>query len=243
MDAHGSFLPWVTGQLMETIHSVIMGLLCLLQTMFILIGLCCFLTSLPTQSSLPLGAAVVCAIVVMRLGLVPLKAITEVTENAEHVGTGYWRKVSSIQDYHINGKVQGCSCANAMELLQSCTKPSICKGIGEVIIVQYLAIGFKIVILMANYPDSKVHGANMVPIWLQQDSDGPHVGPMNLAIWVAGSIISQHLDGMGSCDSPDVWKGAHLPCKGCMFTCETTAVKTERHICSFCYLSVLRLHG
>ena len=32
-------------------------------------------------------------------------------------------------------------------------------------------------------PDSKVHGANMGPIWGWQDPDGPHVGPMNLAIW------------------------------------------------------------
>ena len=34
-----------------------------------------------------------------------------------------------------------------------------------------------------NIPDSKVHGANMGPIWGRQDSVGPHVGPMNLAIW------------------------------------------------------------
>ena len=33
-------------------------------------------------------------------------------------------------------------------------------------------------------PDSKVHGANMGPIWSRQDPGGPHVGPMNLAIWV-----------------------------------------------------------
>ena len=32
------------------------------------------------------------------------------------------------------------------------------------------------------YPDSKVHGANMGPIWGRQDPGGPHVGPMNLAI-------------------------------------------------------------
>ena len=32
-------------------------------------------------------------------------------------------------------------------------------------------------------PDSKVHGANMEPIWGQQDLGGPHVGPMNFAIW------------------------------------------------------------
>ena len=35
------------------------------------------------------------------------------------------------------------------------------------------------------YPDSKVHGANMGPIWGRQDPGGPHVGPMNFAICVA----------------------------------------------------------
>ena len=34
-------------------------------------------------------------------------------------------------------------------------------------------------------PDSKVHGANMGPIWGRQDPGGPHVGPMNFAIWEA----------------------------------------------------------
>ena len=33
-------------------------------------------------------------------------------------------------------------------------------------------------------PDSKVHGANMGPTWVLSASDGPHVGPMNLAIRV-----------------------------------------------------------
>ena len=32
-------------------------------------------------------------------------------------------------------------------------------------------------------PDSKVHGANMGPIWGRQDLGGPHVGHMNFAIW------------------------------------------------------------
>ena len=35
-----------------------------------------------------------------------------------------------------------------------------------------------------SYSDSKVHGANMGPIWGQQDPGGPHVGPVNFAIWV-----------------------------------------------------------
>ena len=34
-----------------------------------------------------------------------------------------------------------------------------------------------------NTPDSKVHGANMGPIWGRQDPGGPHVGPMNFAFW------------------------------------------------------------
>ena len=38
------------------------------------------------------------------------------------------------------------------------------------------------------FPDSKVHGANMGPIWGRQDPGGPHVGPMNFAIWV-GNIF------------------------------------------------------
>ena len=36
---------------------------------------------------------------------------------------------------------------------------------------------------MGSAPDSKVHGANMGPIWGRQDPGGPHVGPMNFAIW------------------------------------------------------------
>ena len=31
--------------------------------------------------------------------------------------------------------------------------------------------------------DSKVHGANMGPIWGRKDPGGPHVGSMNFGIW------------------------------------------------------------
>ena len=47
------------------------------------------------------------------------------------------------------------SITNALELHLSCTK---------------------------TIPDSKVHGANMGPTWVLSAPDGPHVGPMNLAI-------------------------------------------------------------
>ena len=36
--------------------------------------------------------------------------------------------------------------------------------------------------------DSKVHGANMGPTWVLSTPDGPHVGPLNLAIWGALNI-------------------------------------------------------
>ena len=32
-------------------------------------------------------------------------------------------------------------------------------------------------------PDSKVHGANMGPVWGWQDPGAPNIGPMNFAIW------------------------------------------------------------
>ena len=34
------------------------------------------------------------------------------------------------------------------------------------------------------FPNSKIHGAIMGPIWGRQEPGGPHVGPMNFAIWV-----------------------------------------------------------
>ena len=47
--------------------------------------------------------------------------------------------------------------------------------------------------LVDKYPDSKVHGANMMPIWSRQDPGGPHVGPTNFGILVtirSGYILS-----------------------------------------------------
>ena len=53
-------------------------------------------------------------------------------------------------------------------------------------------------------PDSKVYGANMGPIWGRQDPGGPHVGPMNLAIWAlvlnpltAARLQKWHLSNIG----------------------------------------------
>ena len=47
------------------------------------------------------------------------------------------------------------------------------------------------IIVSNNSPDSKVHGANMGPIWGRHDPGGPHVGPMNFAIFE--SIVDCYL--------------------------------------------------
>ena len=47
-------------------------------------------------------------------------------------------------------------------------------------------------IINDHLPDSKVHGAKMGAIWGRQDPGGPHVGPMNFAIWaVYFTYVSQ----------------------------------------------------
>ena len=44
-------------------------------------------------------------------------------------------------------------------------------------------------------PDGKIHGADMGPIWGRQDPGGPHVGPMNLALWCNSPKFSLDLIG------------------------------------------------
>ena len=39
-------------------------------------------------------------------------------------------------------------------------------------------------IYLVAFPDSIINGDNMGPTWGRQDPGGPHVGPMNFAIWV-----------------------------------------------------------
>ena len=50
-------------------------------------------------------------------------------------------------------------------------------------------------------PNSKVHGANMGPIWGRQDPGGPHVGPMNFVLWDPSSISVNTMQAMTSLGS------------------------------------------
>ena len=54
---------------------------------------------------------------------------------------------------------------------------------------------------MSNIPQSKVHGANMGPIWGRQDPGGPHVGPTNFAIWeYANDDMGAHSASLSVCE-------------------------------------------
>ena len=55
-------------------------------------------------------------------------------------------------------------------------------------------------LLIESYPDSKVNGANMGPTWVLSAPDGPHVGPMNLALGVVCQSIRVSKD---LCDITD----------------------------------------
>ena len=49
-------------------------------------------------------------------------------------------------------------------------------------------------------PDCKVHGTSMGPAWVLSAPDGPHVGPMNLAVrgvWSCCNLMGNKLDGHG----------------------------------------------
>ena len=71
-------------------------------------------------------------------------------------------------------------------------------------------VGGIMITMRQRAPDSKVHGANMEPIWDRKDPGGPHVGPMNFAIWGAYIILKQdqilsHLGGQKGALFPVSW--------------------------------------
>ena len=44
------------------------------------------------------------------------------------------------------------------------------------------------------HPESKIHGANKGPTWVLSAPDGPHVGPMNLAIGVGKYYLLRYVE-------------------------------------------------
>ena len=62
------------------------------------------------------------------------------------------------------------------------------KYIPENINILQIAVCYRSVQESPSYPDSKVHVANIGPIWVLSSPGGPHVGPRNLAIRVVLKI-------------------------------------------------------
>ena len=50
--------------------------------------------------------------------------------------------------------------------------------------------------LVDESPDNKVHGANMGPTWVLSAQGGPHVDPMNFAIWVISEGFQKRVPGL-----------------------------------------------
>ena len=92
----------------------------------------------------------------------------------------------------------------------------------------------KLPVMQKTYPDSKVHGANKGPTWVLSAPDGPHVGPMDLAIRVSMSWHHKIV----SCDfqflcSKCRWTGIFAP-----FPMVLIPIAHIRLIYSVCYLFI-----
>ena len=78
----------------------------------------------------------------------------------------------------LKGRVLPCGCTNLLPRIHCDYQTPI---------IQYCltrpVVGSTAITWLRNTPDSKVHGAIVGPIWGQQDPGGPHVGPINFAIW------------------------------------------------------------
>ena len=56
------------------------------------------------------------------------------------------------------------------------------------------------------FPHSKVHRDNMGPTWGRQDPGGPHVGPINFAIWVVLDHLIWMPDSIINAGDRHLWK-------------------------------------
>ena len=85
-------------------------------------------------------------------------------------------------------------------------------------------------------PDSKVHEANMGPIWGRQDPGEPHVGPMNFAIRAVHQVI---LSTNGPCQNWSFWikYPASLENSGILFIWNNTIYSIK-----LCFISASQEH-
>ena len=83
-------------------------------------------------------------------------------------------------------------------------------------------------------PDIKVHGANMGPILGRQDPGGPHVGPMDLAIWYLAVFALNNVYNVRTrCISPSV---DHLLMPMWKIASSSVLTKYRRLYCTYIYM-------
>ena len=78
-------------------------------------------------------------------------------------------------------------------------------------------------VLTLNYPDSKVHEANIGLTWVLSVPDGPHLAPMNLTVWSI-SINTAH------CKVRFVFFKFKSLIRGCHLKWPSMAVEISRHL-------------
>ena len=106
-------------------------------------------------------------------------------------------------------------------------------------------------------PDSKVHGVNMGPTWVLSAQDGPHVGPMNLAIGgsfrieeisyasldnalISGSLCS----GVRMCGYPSLNTVIYIVlCFKFCSICNANMIFSSRNILVICSNNIFDLHN
>ena len=82
--------------------------------------------------------------------------------------------------------------------------------------------------MVSEFPDSRVHGANMGPTWVLSAPRGPHIGIMNLVIWVIWILLSAIITASqhARCGWPSFWLSgnSHLSWGGRRYVCQVCPV-------------------
>ena len=91
--------------------------------------------------------------------------------------------------YHVVSTKQSASCTDFTMVFQAAIWKCPCDGKVYGVFCEFTV---RSGLPVHSNPDSKVHGANMGPIWDWHGPGGPHVGPMNFDNWEVLHAISGH---------------------------------------------------
>ena len=92
------------------------------------------------------------------------------------------------------------------------------------------------------FPDGRVHGANMWPIRGRKYPGGPHVGPMNLAIWVGQylNMTSLHQNELTTLNKESIILQGYVSQKSAHRTYVKSAHRTFKRL-DVCHVGCVRI--